>query len=145
MTVTFFGHRDAPTKIKEPLRVAIVNLIENENATTFYVGNNGSFDLMAQSILRQLKKVCPIKYYVVLAYPPRKTDKIEYNNETIYPEGLESVPQRYAIPKRNDWMLKKSDTVITYVTHPSSGACVFERKAEEKGKKVVKLYTQTEL
>ena len=142
MTVTFFGHRNAPIEIKEKLREAIVDLIKNHNATTFYVGNNGSFDLMVHSVLKELATLYPIKYSIVLAYlPTNKTDDNPLKN-TIYPEGLEAVPKRFAISKRNEWMLKISDTVITYVSHPSSGAWEWEKKAEKEHKKIIKLHNQ---
>ncbi len=38
MTVTFFGHRDAPKEIEPTLRTTLIDLIENRNATDFYVG-----------------------------------------------------------------------------------------------------------
>ena len=38
MTVTFFGHRDAPKEIEPTLRTTLINLIEQENAREFYVG-----------------------------------------------------------------------------------------------------------
>ena len=114
-------------------------MIEQENATDFYVGNNGIFDSMVCRQLEDLSKIYDIKCSVVLAYLP--DSQSEYNDfiKTIYPEGIEMVPKRYAIIWRNKWMLKQADTVITYVTHPSSGAWEFEMLAMKKGKNVIKL------
>ena len=39
--------------------------------------------------------------------------------ETIYPEGLEYTPRRFAISKRTQWMVQQSDYVIAYVEHLS--------------------------
>ena len=74
----------------------------------------------------------------IFAYLP---DNREYNNltNTIYPEGIETVPKRFAISWRNKWMLKQADTVITYATHPSSGAWEFKKLAEKQGKTVVNI------
>ena len=42
--------------------------------------------------------------------------------ETVYPEGLETVPKRFAIFRRNDRMLKQADVVVVYVTHRTGGS-----------------------
>ena len=49
------------------------------------------------------------------------------------------VPKHFAISWRNKWMLKQANTVITYVTHPSSGAWEFEHLAVKQEKVVIKL------
>lgn len=49
------------------------------------------------------------------------------------------VPKRFAISWRNKWMLKQVDTVITYVTHPASGAWEFEKLAVKQGKRVINI------
>lgn len=113
-------------------------MIEQENATDFYVGNNGNFDGMVYRLLQELSQIYDIKYSVALAYLP---DNREYNNltNTIYPEGIEMVPKRFAISWRNKWMLKQADVVITYVTHPSSGAWEFEKLSVKQGKRVINI------
>ena len=57
------------------------------------MGNNGEFDRTVRRVLRDLKEHYPyMKYYVVLAYMPRNDD--EDYSDSIYPEGLESVPKK---------------------------------------------------
>lgn len=119
-TVTFFGHRDTPKEIEPALRLTLIDLIENKNATVFYVGNNGNFDAMVRHQLEDLSKTYPIKYYAVLAYMPGKNDSPD--EHSILPEGIETVPRRFAINYRNKWMLGKSDIVVTYVTRNFGGA-----------------------
>lgn len=119
-TVTFFGHRDTPKETEPALRLTLIDLIENKNATLFYVGNHGNFDAMVRRQLEDLSKTYPIKYYVVLAYMPGKNDKPD--EHSIFPEGIETVPRRFAINYRNKWMLNKSDIVVTYVTRNFGGA-----------------------
>ncbi len=138
--VTFFGHRDAPKKLEPTLRLALVDLIENKNANLFYVGNQGNFDAMVRRQLEDLAQTYPITYKIVLAYMPGKND--EPDEHTVLPEGLETVPRRFAISRRNKWMLDQADTVVTYVTHPSSGAYQMKEMAIEKGKLVVALPIQ---
>ena len=138
MTCTFFGHRDTPKETEPALRLTLIDLIENKNATVFYVGNHGNFDAMVRRQLEDLSKTYPIKYYVVLSYMPSKNN--ETDEHTILPEGIETVPRRFAINYRNKWMLNKSDIVVTYVTRSFGGAWEFEHMAEKINKIVIKLY-----
>ena len=131
-TVTFFGHRDTPKEIEPALRLTLTDLIENKNATVFYVGNHGNFDAMVRRQLEDLSKTYPIKYYIVLAYLPTKNDSP--NEHSIFPEGIETVPRCFAINYRNKWMLNKSDIVVTYVTCPVGGAWEFKQMAEKHKK-----------
>ena len=135
MVCTFFGHRDTPKEIEPSLRLALIDLIENKNADVFYVGNHGNFDAMVRRQLENLSKTYPIKYYVVLAYMPSKNDAPD--EHSILPEGIETVPRRFAINHRNKWMLTKSDIVITYVTRPVGGAWEFKQLAEKANKIVI--------
>ena len=139
MVCTFFGHRDAPSEIRDKLQAVLVDLIENHGADTFYVGNNGSFDAMARNVLIELKPIYPhIELFVVLAYLPTKKG-YEADYETIYPEGLEDTPPKFAISKRNEWLVENSDTVITYVERSWGGASQFKKLAEKRGKTVINL------
>lgn len=139
MTVTFFGHRDAPKEIEPTLRTTLINLIEQEKAREFYVGNNGNFDAMVRRQLEDLSKAYEINFTVVLAYLPEDRREHDDLTNTIYPEGIESAPKRFAISWRDKWMLKQADVVITYVTHPSSGAWKFEKLAVKQGKRVINI------
>ncbi len=136
-TVTFFGHRDTPKETEPALRLTLIDLIENKNATVFYVGNHGNFDAMVRRQLENFSKTYPIKYYVVLAYMPSKNDTPD--EHSILPEGIETVPRRFAINYRNKWMLGKSDIIVTYVTRPFGGAWEFKQMAEKLDKIVLML------
>ena len=139
MTCTFFGHRDTPTSVQSVLHEVLTDLIENQGADTFYVGNQGSFDFTVRSELKKLSVIYPhIKYSVVLAYMPKSNDGNDYS-DTEYPEGLENVPPRFAIDKRNRIMIDRSDFVITYVCTSFGGAAKYKEIAEKKGKKVINL------
>lgn len=138
MICTFFGHSKCTEEIKPQLYDVLKDLIENHQADLFYVGNQGNFDAIVKSLLVSLKEEYPhIRYYVVLAYLPKKDD-IDYS-DTIYPEGLESVPPKYAISRRNKWLVKSADTVITHVTHSWGGAAQFKELAEKLNKKVINI------
>ncbi len=59
-------------------------------------------------------------------------------DETIYPE-LEKVPYRFAISKRNEWMVDNSDLVIAFVSHSWGGAATTYRYAIRKKKQIINL------
>lgn len=137
MNCTFFGHADAPSEVKNKLREEVVKLIENRVVDRFYVGNHGSFDRMALSVLKELSEVYPhIDYCVVYAYLPKDCDDFSH---TVYPEGIESVPKRFAINYRNNWLIQHSDIVITFVARSYGGAAKFKKTAEKKGKEIIEL------
>ena len=134
---TFFGHRECPDSIKIKLREVLIELITNHDVDMFYVGNQGQFDSIVLSILRELKKKFPqINYAVVLAYMPGKQTEYDDYSNTMLPEGIESVHPRYAISWRNNWMLKQSDYVVTYITHSWGGAAQYTEKARNEGKTI---------
>ena len=106
----------------------------------FYVGNQGRFDVIVRSVLRELRKEYPqINYAVVLAYMPGKQTEHDDYSDTMLPEGIESVHPRYAISWRNNWMLRQSDYVVTYITHSWDGAAQFAEKANRQKKIVINL------
>ena len=76
----------------------------------------------------------------MLAYLPKKKDfDLTDFSDTVYPDGLENVPPRFAIDKRNRLMLDWADVVITYVCTSIGGAAKFKELAENKGKRVINL------
>ena len=139
MTVTFFGHKDTPKNIEPTLRTTLVDLIENHGATEFYVGNNGNFDTMVRRQLENLSQTYPITYNIVLAYILTKKSEYDSFTNTLLPEGIETVPKRFAISYRNKWMVEQSDVVVTYITHGFGGAAQFKALAEKQGKTVIEL------
>ena len=114
--------------IKTKLKSEIIRLIENENVDTFYCGGKGDFDRLCAECVNELKNYYPfMESYMVFSYIPGKKnefgkDPYEDFNGTIYPEGLEFVPQKLAIVKRNEWMIDKSDFLIAYVKNSFGGA-----------------------
>ena len=142
MICTFFGHRDASIKIESTLKSFLEEIIQKEKADIFYIGSQGDFDFMAKRLLIQLKNKYPhIKIIIALAYMPKMTDETNIREciETIYPDGLEYTPRRYAIDRRNRWLVEHSDLVITYVTRNFGGAAKFKALAISKGKRVIEI------
>ena len=124
-TCFFTGHRDAPESLYPALLQAVERHIVQYGVTAFLVGGYGAFDRMAARAVREAKVTHPgVTLSLVWAYLPelgRSTDTTGYDG-TIYPEGLESVPRRYAILRRNQWAVDVSDYLIAYVAHGWGGA-----------------------
>ena len=132
---TFFGHRDCPETIKPKIRTAVIDLIENHGVTMFYVGNQGNFDRLVRSVLKEVATAYPgVGYAVVLAYMPSAKKSADDFSDTLLPDGIEKVPKRFAISWRNKWMIEHADYVVTYVTRLFGGAAQFSALAKSKGK-----------
>ena len=138
MIVTFCGHREVnkPEKIWKWLYETVEELIL-EGADCFYLGGYGQFDAMAADVVRELKqKYQGIRSVLVLPYLDREYDTSGYD-ESIYPP-LENAPRRYAISKRNEYMVDKADVVVAYVVYGFGGASKTLRYAERKHKRIVR-------
>ena len=143
----FAGHRkitDDIEIIKRKLKKGIINLIENHNVTTFYNGGKGDFDWLCAYTVDELKKDYPfISSHLVLAYMP--TEKYKYANNlkifdtTIYPE-MEKTPPKFAIIKRNQWMIDNSKFLIAYVKQSlGSGAYKTLSYAQKKNMTMISI------
>ena len=142
MVCTFFGHKDTPDKIREPLAKLIRRLIIERGVNKFYVGNQGKFDSLVYSVLKEIKKdYSQIQYCIVLAYMPLRNNNLykDFYECTIYPDGLEKTPAKFAILKRNEWMVKKSDIVVSYVTDKASNSYKFVEYAIKHNKEVINI------
>lgn len=137
-TCCFFGHREVTHNIRPKLTAIIERLITEEGVTEFYVGNQGQFDSTVYSVLKELKAKFPqIRYTVVLAYMPDEHIKEVYGEDTLFPDGLETVPKRFAISKRNDWMIEQSGYAVCYVHKITGGAAKFREKAKKRKLRII--------
>ncbi len=102
LVCTFFGHSECYGLDEKLLEQAIEKLIQ-KGVDTFYVGHQGQFDSMVIGCLKRLKEVYQnISFSVVLAYLPTQRNMYDmYRGYSIYPEGLEICPPRFAIERRN--------------------------------------------
>lgn len=142
MLVTFCGHKDVFYKeqVNEKLAAVVAALIE-EGATEFYLGGYGDFDYMAAKIVRELKKdLSDIQSTLVIPYMDRDYNKELYDG-SIYPP-LENTPLRFAISKRNEWMVDQADVVVAYITHDWGGAIKTLEYAQRKKKRIILINTE---
>ena len=139
MIVTFCGHSSVPnqTEIKALLLQTIRELIP-QGADTFYLGGYGSFDLLAAHAVKDLKSDYPhIRSVLVIPYLDRNIEMSLYD-ESVYPP-IENVPKRFAISKRNEWMIDQADIVISGVTHDWGGAATTMKYAQKKKKRIISI------
>ena len=137
MTVTFCGHSQVAnsTAVAAALAKIIDDLIE-EGADEFLLGGYGEFDTMAAVAVRNAKKNHPsIRATLVIPYIDRDYDPALYDG-SLYPP-LETVPRRYAISKRNEWMVANSDVIIACIQHNWGGAATTLKYAEHKKKRII--------
>ena len=65
-------------------------------------------------------------------------ERLKLYDTSIYP-SIENVPQKFAICKRNEWMILNSDLIITYAKHNYGGAHKTLQIAKRKKKKIVNI------
>lgn len=122
MIVTFCGHREVPDRAQ--VRGWLTDVCERligDGAAEFYLGGYGAFDRLCAEVLQELKpRYAHIRLILVLPYL-NSAMSMEGYDETVYPP-LESVPRRYAILRRNEWMIRRCDVLVAYVTHGWGGA-----------------------
>lgn len=136
----FIGHKDCPFTIKDTLYKTIKKLITEKNVTTFYVGTQGSFDKLVYDVLCELESIYKIEIYVVMAYLNNDCKDIYYDKtKSIYPDVLTATPLRFAIRKRNSYMIDKSDYVICYMNDPFSNTFNNIKEAIRKNKHIENL------
>lgn len=138
---TFFGHRDCNDTIESEVYSCVEKLIIKNNVDVFYVGSQGNFDAIVHRVLKRLKLEYPhIKCNMVFAYLPDKNELNE--SDSVYPEGIECVPPRFAIDYRNKWMINNSEYVVCYVKYNFGGAYKFLKFAEKQKKSVINLFNE---
>lgn len=124
-TCFFIGHREADERLLPCLISTIEKLVSQESVTCFYVGGYGGFDRIAASAVKQVKRGHPeIMLMLVLPYhPAERPVETPYGFDgTYYPEGMETIPRRYAIVQANRRMVDNVDWLIAYVRHGASNS-----------------------
>ena len=136
----FFGHRENYGLDEKILCHAIEELIE-KGVDTFYVGHQGDFDRLVLRCLLQLKKNHQKpSFSVVLAYlPTKKSENDSYDVYSIYPEKVEMGHPKFAIERRNQWMIDRAHYCLCYVNHTWGGAYKFVCRAKRRGLAVINL------
>ena len=136
-TVTFCGHRDLPDRaaVEAWLRRTLPCLYA-QGARRFYVGGYGAFDAAAAAAALSLRAAHP-EVEVVLVRPDLDAGPApQPGMASVYPP-LERVPRRFAIARRNRWMVDQADVVVACVQRSWGGAAEMLRSAPRRGKAVL--------
>ena len=146
MIISFAGHSYVPSGagVKATVKEKIRELINGEDSAEFYLGGYGDFDNLCACACRELKREYPnikvvyISPYMTLSEQEKikEMEKFRLFDQFIYPP-IESVPPKFAIIKRNEWMVNNSDVIIAYVKHKSGGAYRTLRYAAKKKKAII--------
>lgn len=141
MIITFVGHGSlcyGEEIFQKVIDTVKASLPSNEKVS-FYCGGYGNFDhlcmracrkLMAEGVFAELVFVTP--------YLNASSEESKLYNEILYPP-LETVPPRYAISKRNQWMVLQADLIVAYVVNSFGGAYKTLEFAVKKKKNIINL------
>lgn len=142
MVIVFCGHSDYIQNTQD--EEIILNILEMEVGDApceIFLGGYGNFDDFAFRCAKKFKQSHP-KAKSVLITPYLKKGKNAYEkadfDSIIYP-SLEHVPPRYAISRRNRWMIEQTDIVICCVSHSYGGAYTMYLDAKRNAKKIYNL------
>ena len=139
MNCILFGHADVLNLNTDRLKKEILTLWQKYHDVEFLVGNNGSFDYACQNVLEETRReVQSLSYTIVLSH----INEIPLNSRSessIFPEELSTALPRFAISKRNNWMIKHADFAICYVSRIASNSYKIFNKLSRKGISVINL------
>ena len=138
MIITFCGHSKAIFSGEEKLllKQLLIKEIRKNPTCKFYLGGYGCFDSLCLRTLRELKMDFPdIELLFITPYLDKNYSKLElakyYYDDAIFPP-IENVPHKFAILKRNEWMVDEADLVIAYVMYSWGGAAKTLEYAKRK-------------
>lgn len=135
----FIGHRDADERLLPCLTDMAKRLVTHCGVTRFYAGGYGNFDRLSGKAVIALKNSFPdIRLFLVIPYHPAERPVLTPRgyDGTHYPQGMESVPRKFAIVRANRRMIDECDYLVAFVWHPASNAREFleyARRREKKG------------
>jgi uncharacterized phage-like protein YoqJ len=146
--ITFCGHKDVSDRqlILNKLIETLETYFKGETPLTFYCGGYGGFDIVASQAIDILRnKYTQVKAekilvtpYITSAYQERIRDMKKFYDDVVYPP-LENVPLKFAISRRNEWMVESSDVVIAYVKLSWGGAAKTLTYAKRKHKQIINI------
>ena len=145
MIINFCRHSNClfNNDVKEQLKNILVGEIIKNLTCKFYLCGYGDFDGLCLRTLKELKNDFPkIKIIFITPYLDKNYSKLEFAkyhyDDVIFPP-LESVLHKFAILKRNEWMVDEADLVIAYVMYSWGGAAKTLEYAKRKKKTIINL------
>ena len=146
MIITFCGHSTYLSNFEdEEQLLKLLEIVACGNQVDFYLGGYGKFDCFALACARRYKeyhknaRLVFITPYLGKWLNERKDMLGQYYDEIVCPE-IEHVPQKFAIIKRNEWMVDQADYVFCYVRTHYGGAYRTLLYANKHKKPYINLY-----
>lgn len=136
-TCFFIGHRDTPESLLPALSVEVERHITEYGVTEFLVGHYGAFDRLAARAVREAKERHPaVTLLMLLPYHPaqRPVQLPEGFDGSLYLQGMETVPRRWAIVQSNRQAVDRCDFLIAHAWQPSSNALALVEYARRRGR-----------
>lgn len=145
MIISFFGHKDFSTRkeYKEKIFLLLEELAKNNKVEAF-IGGYGNFDSFILSCCTELKKsyknlkIIFITPYIGKYLENRKSFLQKFD-QIIYPP-IENCHPRFAILRRNEWIINQSDKIIFYIDRNFGGAYTAMQYSLKKNKKIINIY-----
>lgn len=148
MIIAFVGHGFLynTDNLVAQIEKTINECLRNDEAVQFLCGGYGDFDKLCACTSRKMKNCIPscelilVTPYIDLSRQERLQCSMDARlyDAVVYPP-LERVPYKYAIVKRNEWMIDKADLIIAYVKHSYGGAYKSLVYAKRKKKRIINL------
>jgi uncharacterized phage-like protein YoqJ len=146
MIITFLGHEHISMndRIKETVKAQIRSLLTGKPITC-YLGGYGDFDDICARACKELKQKYDIETVYVAPYVTlseqekiKEMQRCGLCDTSIYPP-IENTPPKFAISKRNEWMVTHADVIIAYVNRSYGGAYQSLQTAKRRKKKIINI------
>ena len=152
MVITFIGHSSIAfhQNLKEAVKKIIKNNLIDVEFITCYLGGYGDFDNICAYACKELKQqhqnieIAYVTPYMSLIEQEKikKMQACGLYDISIYPP-IENTHPRFAILKRNEWMIANADLVVAYVCRSYGGAYKALQIANKMKKKIINVYDLT--
>lgn len=130
--------------LEEKLRAAIFANVSKIENVRFYCGGYGEFDGLCARVAHQIKgefatgETVDVTPYINMEEKLKRVMESNLYDAVVYPP-LEKVPYKFAIARRNEWMVRQADLIFAYVTVFWGGAAKTLAYAQRQKKRIVTL------
>ncbi len=136
-------------ELKEKIKAQIINLIENENVDTFFVGEIGGYEEDAYDTVLEVFKNYPDIHITLVVSKTSELHDIgidgsgiihqrRFCHDWIYPDKSAVGYKRWCIVHRNRFIIENTDFIIAYNEYKGR-AYEFCKQAKNKGVTVIDL------
>ncbi len=147
-TCCFIGHRKIENKpyLYDQVKKSVIDLINNENITTFLFGSKSQFNALCLDVVTELKDIYPniIRLYMRAEYEYISADYekylLKFYDKTYYAEKARNA-NRLAYVKRNEELIDTSNICVFYYKFnaPHSGTAIAFNYAQQHKKRIIEI------